>query len=82
MSPPDLPTEDEKLEAALASPLFVDAFLTALQADENDEAVYGWMAEEARLPCGYLVPGDSPAHTADARSVSYPDASKKDAVDG
>ncbi len=45
MTPPDMPTEDEKLEAALASPLFVDAFLAALQDDEDDEAVYGWVSE-------------------------------------
>jgi hypothetical protein len=47
VTPPDPPAEDEKLDAALASPLFVDAFIAALQADENDEAVYGWAAERS-----------------------------------
>ena len=26
---------------------FLEAFKAALQADENDEAVYGWMVEES-----------------------------------
>jgi hypothetical protein len=54
VTPPDPPSDDEtqKIEAALASPLFVDAFIAALQADDNDEAVYGWLAEEADVTEG------------------------------
>jgi hypothetical protein len=62
VTPPDSPSEDEQrraVEAMLASPLFVDRFIAALQGDENDEAVYGWMAEECAFGDGVAEKGAS-----------------------
>jgi len=44
------PPSDDELRTALANagsdPAIIEMFIAALHADENDEAVYGWMAEE------------------------------------
>lgn len=50
MTGPGCASEDEFRRAVAASvsdPDVVDMFLAALMADENDEAVYGWSAEES-----------------------------------
>lgn len=50
MTGPSCASEDEFRRAVAASvsdPEVVDMFLAALMADENDEAVYGWSAEES-----------------------------------
>ena len=49
MTSPGRPTDDElrtALAGTVSDPAVIEMFIAALQADENDEAVYGWMAEE------------------------------------
>ena len=50
MTGPGCASKDEfrrVVAASVSDPEVVDMFLTALMADENDEAVYGWSAEQS-----------------------------------
>jgi hypothetical protein len=53
MTPPDPPLPGDE---------FLEILKASLQADENDEAVYGWMAEESEEPSA----ADRLTHTDDA----------------